>query len=220
MANSYQPPGSTRPRSQYLGLSAKFGRFVYVYSCWVVGYAYKLFRVERPPLQPQDFHAKEVQHSWMIMKHLPSSSTYKMHSHASFGLGLTFFTISSTDLSAKSIHNKTFNGVLLRWLMQLIYPSSYTKIQISKQINQYELQNQSFLQEQIKQYLFKSPHTYHILSFNRTTHNKKKDAILRNTNMCRNHRDCFRGSANISKLSCIEDTDDSLSNACNQTDGS
>ena len=79
------------------------------------------------------------------MNHLPSSSTYKMHSHASFGLGLTFLiTISSTDLSAESIHNKTFNGVLPRWLMHLIYPSSYTKIQISKQINQYELQNQSF----------------------------------------------------------------------------
>lgn len=76
------------------------------------------------------------------------------------------------------------------------------------------------LQEQIKQYLFKSPHTYHILSFNRTTHYKKTDAILRNTDMWQNHRDCFRGSANISELSCIEDTDDSLLNACNQTDGS
>lgn len=51
----------------------------------------------------------------MIMNHLPSNSTSNMRPRASFGLGL-FFLISSTDLSAESIHNKTFNRILPRWI--------------------------------------------------------------------------------------------------------
>lgn len=123
-----------------------------VQGCLFAHNTYYLFPVERYHCNPARFpckNAKEVESSiarmydtswtervgWtMIMNHLPSNSTSNMRPRASFGLGL-FFLISSTDLSAESIHNKTFNRLLPRWIMQSIYTSSYTKIQTSKHMN-------------------------------------------------------------------------------------
>ena len=115
---------------------------------------------------PQDFHAKEVESSiarmydtswtervgWtMIMNHLPSNSTSKMRPRASFGLGL-FFLISSTDLSAESIHNKTFNGIQMDHAIDIHF-----QLHQDSNFKTYESWTKTIkpLQEQIKHYLIK-----------------------------------------------------------------